>query len=117
PTPSPSSPAGLAERMRTPAGQRAAAIGLALLLEALLLLLLFSLGIGATPAGETDLTVVNLKAQDYVGEAPQPVDEPEPEPRPAAEASPAQPDPPPVEPPATPVARPAPAPVPLPVPP
>src|SRR5690606_23353805 len=113
----PKSFAAFPQRLRTPAGQRAIAIGLALLLEALLLLLLFSLGTGRTPAGEADLTVVNLEAQDYAAEAPSPADEPTPEPQRAAEASPAEPRPTPPEPPPAAAERPAPAPAPPPVPP
>jgi protein TonB len=110
------SSAALAQRLRTPAGQRLVAIGLALLLEALLLLLLFSLGIGTTPAGDTDLTVVNLEAQDYSGDAPQPSDEPEPEPEAAADPSPSEAQATPADPPPRPAERAVPPSVSLPVP-
>lgn len=71
---SPSDPATpFLERLRTEGGRRALAISLALLLEALLLLLLFSLGSAERPGnGEEDVVVVNLKASEPSADTPEP---------------------------------------------
>jgi protein TonB len=73
--------------LREQTGRRAVGIIAALLLEALLLLLLLTLGQSASqPSGE-DLTVVNLKSQEASEPAPA---EPEPEPK---QATPDEPQP------------------------
>lgn len=83
----------LIERLRSDAGRRATGIGVALLLEAILILLLFSLGTSmGQNRGKEDLTLVDLKANEPSRERPAP--EPSPEPRPQAErqAQPRQPE-------------------------
>jgi protein TonB len=80
--PSPVTPEPFTNRLRTPAGRRAVGIGAALAIEAVLLLLLLSLG-RAERGGEDDgLTVVNLEAS----EASEAADE-----TPESEASPSDP--------------------------
>jgi len=67
------------ERLRTEGGRRALGISLALLLEALLFLLLLSLGSAESPGGgDEDIVVVNLKASAPSEDAPEP-SSPEPE--------------------------------------
>jgi protein TonB len=122
PVPSPS----LRERLRTGAGRRTLAIGFALLIEALLLLMLLSLGTGKLPGKrDKNITLVDLQAAEAPQEAAVP-DTPEPakqaEERPAPQAPapeqpplprPAEPlSPPPAEPrPVPPLPSPIPAPV------
>ena len=115
------------QRLRSEAGGRTLGIGLAILVEGLLLLLLLSLGVGERPdVKEKRITVLSLDAED----APQTEAEPSPEREQQAEERPAQqrpqpeqaPLPQPTEPlPAQPVEAPpapaAPPPVELPVPP
>lgn len=61
-----------AERFRTDAGTRALGIGLTLLVEALLLLALLSLGMRKLPGREEEtITVVNLETNEVTEEAPQ----------------------------------------------
>lgn len=61
-----------ADRFRTVAVRRTVGIGLALLLEALLLLVLFSLGAGRQPGRqEQPITVVNLEAPTVLQEVPE----------------------------------------------
>lgn len=94
-------------RLRTGAGRRTLSLGLALLIEALLLLLLLSLGTEKGPGRKEDgATVVTLQAAETAGEpadpasaapAPQEAERPEPEPAPTepAPAPSAEPLPPP----------------------
>ena len=71
--PSPVAATPLIERLRTGAGRRALGISLALLIEGLLLLVLFSLGTGAQPGEkETDVTIVTLQINEAAEEAPEP---------------------------------------------
>jgi protein TonB len=71
PSPVPATP--FVERLRTEAGRRTLGIGLALLIEGLLLLVLLSLS-SEKHAGdkEESITVVNLKADEVSEEAPEP---------------------------------------------
>jgi protein TonB len=71
PSPAPATP--LLERLRSGAGRRTLAIGLALLIEGLLLLLLLSLN-AEDPPGKRDkgITVVNVEAAKAPEEAPEP---------------------------------------------
>ena len=71
--PSPAPAAPFAERLRTGAGRRALAIGLALLIEALLLLLLLAFGGVQRPAPpEEVITVADLGVQEVPEESPDP---------------------------------------------
>ena len=117
----------LPERVRARLGPRAVGLGLALLLEAILLLLLLSLGQARLGRPDETVTVVDFAAQDVADHPPaqEPAAEPEraPEPQQAREPAPApapdpmpQPDDPPrpvasPPPPIVPVLRPSPAPV------
>ena len=72
PQPSPLQATPLAERLRTDAGRRTLGIGLALLIEALLLLLLLSLGAGERPGDkERGIKLVNLSADEVPEKAPE----------------------------------------------
>ena len=74
------------ERLRTEAGRRALAIGLALLIEGLMLLMMLSFGSEELPGREEEgITVVNLEASEVSEEAPEPSD---PEREPPAEERP-----------------------------
>jgi len=73
------------ERFRTGIGRRAAALTVALALEVLLLLALFSLSQSANPPRKPQLTEVDLTAQEYV--EPE-TEQPEPEPAPASKSEP-----------------------------
>ena len=79
-------PADRFERLRTGAGRRTLAIGLALLVEALLLLLLLTLGADKRPGVEEEsITLVDFQA----GEVPEEAAEPgSPEPAPKADERP-----------------------------
>ena len=79
------------ERFRAGIGQRAAGIGAALLLEALLLLLLLSLGMEDSP-GKEDITFVDFKAIDASEPAADPSESVEPEPQRTERAEPAPPE-------------------------
>jgi protein TonB len=69
PRPAPAPP--FVERLRTAAGRRALAIGCALLIEGLLLLLLLSLGTGGRSGDKAPrFTVVSLSADDVAEEGP-----------------------------------------------
>lgn len=74
------------ERFRTEFGRRATGLTVALVLELLLLLALFSLSQSADPPLRPQLTEVDLTAQEYV--EPE-AEQPEPEPEPASENQPA----------------------------
>jgi protein TonB len=77
PSPVPATP--LLERLRTGAGRRTLAIGLAFAIEALLLILLLSLGAEKQPGTkEKGITVMDLKAPQAPQDAAEP-DSPEPE--------------------------------------
>ena len=77
PRPAPAPP--FVERLRTAAGRRALAIGCALLIEGLLLLLLLTLGTGGRPGDKAPrFTVVSLSADDVAEPAAEP-DSAEPE--------------------------------------
>lgn len=86
-------PADRFEWFRTPAGRRVAGIGAALLLEALLLLLLSSLGIVGAPGGEKKPTLVSFTASEDTQDAPEPAQraESEPQPQQAPAPKPTQP--------------------------
>jgi protein TonB len=89
PVPSPS----FRERLRTGAGRRTLAIGFALLIEALLLLMLLSLGTGKLPGKrDKDITLIDLQAAEAPEEAAVP-DEPEPAPQADERPAPKQPAP------------------------
>jgi protein TonB len=76
PNPVPAPP--VAERLRIGAGRRTLAIGLALLIEGLLLLLLLTLSADKQPGREEQgIKVVNLQAEEVAEEAPEPSSEPE----------------------------------------
>jgi protein TonB len=76
PNPVPAPP--LAERLRIGAGRRTLAIGLALLIEGLLLLLLLTLSADKQPGKEEQgIKVVNLQAEEVSEEAPEPSSEPD----------------------------------------
>ena len=108
-----------AERLRTGAGPRSLAIGLAVLIEGLLLLVMLSLGVGQPPGKEQDrMTVVNV-APDISEPLADPVpperqraaeNPPQPEPERAAEPVPQPVEPAPLPPPrptlSTPIQRP-----------
>ena len=88
--------AALAVRLRTGAGRRALAIGLALLIEGLLLLLVLSFNAGRRPTPEEEIiTVADLETYEVAEESPEP-GQPEPErraeerplPQPRAEQTP-----------------------------
>ena len=69
PSPVPATP--LLERLRTGAGRRTLAIGLALLVEALLLLLLLTLGADKRPGKKEEaVTLVDFEAAELPAEAP-----------------------------------------------
>lgn len=71
PTPAPATP--FAERVRAGAGRRTLGIGLALLIEALLLLVLLSLGTAERPGErEEGITVMTLAANEVSGEKAEP---------------------------------------------
>lgn len=91
--PSPYDRPSLRERLRTEGGRRATALGLALLLEALLVLLLLTLG-RSTEIGQEDAPIISTFDAGEVEEAPEPEKPPEPEQaqRPATQAQP-QPQP------------------------
>jgi protein TonB len=97
----------LAERLRTEGGRRAAGLGIALLLETLLLLLLLTLGDGANQ-GKKDGTVLTTFDAREAEEAPQPEEKP-PQPRQATQPV-AQPQPQPDQPQPPVPPKPAPAP-------
>jgi protein TonB len=81
----------LAERLRTGAGRRTLGISLALLIEALLLLALLSLGSVEQPGDKEErITAVNIKAEEVAEEAPEP-SEPEREQRAEERPAPQQP--------------------------
>lgn len=93
--PSSNSAAPIAERFRAGTGRRALAIGLALLIEGLLLFLLLTFSAGERPITEEEITVANLEASEVSKESPEPIGlEPEQreqdssKPRPLAEESP-----------------------------
>lgn len=121
PTSKPASP--FLERVRSGAGRRTLAIGAALLVEALLLLLLLSLGAQERPGQSQDsITVIDVRA-DEVEVAPEPAspatapqaeERPVPQ-RPAAETPPTPPAPALLQKPAEPQVVPAPRPLPQPV--
>ncbi|MEA1013550.1 hypothetical protein [Sphingosinicella sp. LY1275] len=91
PRPAPAPP--FVERLRTVAGRRALAIGFALLIEGLLLLLLLSLGTGGRPGDKAPrFTVVSLSADDVAEPAPEPAS-PEPEQRTEERPAPERPAP------------------------
>lgn len=81
----------LSERLRTDGGRRAAGLGLALLLEALLILLLLTLGQGSDEGKKAGPILTTFDAAGEVEEAPQPEDQP-PQPRQATQ-QPAEPQP------------------------
>jgi protein TonB len=85
----------LAERLRTEGGRRAAALGLALLLEAILILLLLTLGDEGGIGKKTGEILSTFDAGEEVEEAPEPEKPPEPEQErpPTAQAQPDQPQP------------------------
>jgi len=105
-------------RFRTGAGRRALGLGLTLLIEALLLLVLLTLGPGSQPEAEERRAATTLSVRDVSEEAPE---EPRPEPQRQAETPPAPQRPSPEAPPVPqpdaptppPVAPPAPAAPPL----
>ena len=79
PSPVPATP--LLERLRTGAGRRTLGIGLALLIEGLLLLALLSLGVVEQPGKKEErITAVNLEASEAPEKAPE-ASRPEPEQR------------------------------------
>ncbi len=79
PRPVPATP--FVERLRSGAGRRALGLGLALVIEALLVLVLLTLGSGRRPAVEDRrTTVVSLPAAEVADEAPE-TQRPEPEQR------------------------------------
>ncbi len=89
PSPVPATP--FAERLRTGAGRRTLGIGLALLIEALLLFLLLSLGTGERPAGkERSITLIDIRPDEASRQAPEEA-RPEPEQRAEEQALPQQP--------------------------
>ena len=93
--PSSNSAAPIAGRFRAGTGRRALAIGLALLIEGLLLLLLLTFSAGERPITEEEITVANLEAGEVSKESPEPIglepaqgaEDPS-KPRPLAEESP-----------------------------
>lgn len=110
PNPDPPAPT-LLERLRAEGGRRALGLGLALLLEALLILLLFSLGAGWSPDQAEQVTVVNLEASDAAQDDAE-AQEPEAETPDPAQPADERPTPQPVEqPPAPQPIDPAPAPI------
>lgn len=110
------------ERLRMGLGHRATGVGLALLLEALLVLLLLTLGRSATfkEASAPALTTFDVSSPPEEAATPEePTPEPEPSPEPSPEAAPQPREPAPQEPPprpqpTTPVPLPPPAILPLP---
>jgi periplasmic protein TonB len=81
PQPTPVRAGLLPERLRAGLGRRATGIVAALVLEALLLLLLFSLSRSDAPRGEKP-TLVSFTASPESEPAPEPAERPEPEPEP-----------------------------------
>ena len=76
PRPVPATP--LVDRLRSGAGRRTLGLGLALAIEALMLLLLFTMGPGRPPGVEEDrTTVVTFTSPDAAEKAPEPSPEPE----------------------------------------
>ncbi|MFN3725548.1 MAG: hypothetical protein ACK4SZ_04505 [Allosphingosinicella sp.] len=71
--PSPNIAAPIAERFPAGTGRRALAIGLALLIEGLLLLLLLTFSAGERPIPEEEITVANLEAGEVSKESPEPI--------------------------------------------
>jgi protein TonB len=89
PRPVPAPP--FAERVRSAAGPRALGVGLTLLIEALLLLLLLTLGPGERPGKEDGgAIVVTLRPEEVAREAPEP---PSPQPQRQAQQQPQRPEP------------------------
>lgn len=121
--PSPVPETSLVERLRAGAGRRTLGIGLALLIEALLLLALLTLGTGEQPGEkERSITVVTMRPSEASEEAAEesspepeqpPAEPPTPQP-PEAEEVPSPPLPRPKPIPTIPAIRPAPAIVPAP---
>lgn len=86
-----------AERIRVPAGRRALGLGLALLIEGLMLLLLLTLGPPKPPGVEKERpTVVTFTTEEVTEEAPEERPEPDQraEQRPATQQQPEEPQPP-----------------------